>query len=165
MPTMLCACLHALVGQILPAYTRSMRRCAFLWCWLCIACFGQTTTLRPDAAPVEDPLLHAEAVRLMECAVMLTTPTWPASEEFANFRVLHPAPGEVSEGSIKIGVRTPVNKRWEFTYGNYKFIRVQDDSEVATYRSETTEPAALTSVRKLLPAFRGRFEPADLIRT
>lgn len=147
------------------AYTLSMRRYAFFWFSLCIpACFGQTTTLRPDAAPVEEPQLRAEAVRLMERAVMLTTPVWPANEEFANFRVLHPAPGEASEGSLKIGVQTPVNKRWEFTYGNYKFIQVQDDSELATYRSESTEPAALTSVRKLLPAFRGRFEPADLIR-
>ncbi|PYU77731.1 MAG: hypothetical protein DMG50_29870 [Acidobacteria bacterium] len=107
----------------------------FLCVWLCIPlCFGQTTTLRRDVAPVEDPLLHAEAVRLLERAVMLTVPVWPANEEFANFRVPHPAPGEASEGSIKIGVRTPVNKRWEFTY------------------------------RKLLPAFHGRFEPADIIR-
>lgn len=144
---------------------QSTRSGAFLWFWLCIpACFGQTTTLRPDAAPVEDPLLHAEAVRLLERAVMLTTPVWPANEEFANFRVLHPAPGEAAEGSMKIGVRTPVNKRWEFTQGAYKFIRVQDGSEFATYRSESTEPAALTSVRKLLPAFHGRFEPADIIR-
>ena len=128
------------------------------------ACFAQTTTLRPDAAPAEDPLLRAEAVRLMEQAVMLTTPVWPANEEFVNFRVLHPAPGEASEGAMKIGVRTPVNKRWEFTYGAYKFISVEDGSEFATYRSEYAEPAALTSVRKLLPAFRGRFEPADIIR-
>jgi hypothetical protein len=142
-----------------------MRRSVFLCFWLCIPpCFGQTTTLRPDVAPVEDPLLHTEAVRLLERAVMLTAPVWPANEEFANFRVLHPAPGEASEGSIKIGVRTPVDKRWEFTYGTYKLIRVQDDSEFATYRSESTEPAALTSVRKLLPAFHGRFEPADIIR-
>src|SRR5207244_2260791 len=110
-----------------PAYTAFMRRSVFLCFWLCIPpCFGQNTTIRPDVAPVEDPLLHAEAVRLLERAVMLTTPVWPANEEFANFRVLHPAPGEASEGSIKIGVRTPVNKRWEFTYGNYKLIRVQD---------------------------------------
>ena len=96
---------------------------------------------------------------------MLTTPVWPANEEFANFRVLRPAPGEASEGSIKIGVRTPVNKRWEFTYGTYTFIRVQDGTEFATYRSESAEPAALTTVRRLLPAFHGRFEPADLIRS
>lgn len=143
-----------------------MQRCTFLWIWLCIpACFGQTTTLRSDVAPVEDPLLHAEAVRLMERAVMLTTPVWPANEEFANFRVLQPAPGESQEGSIKISVRTPANKRWEFTYGDYRFIRVRDGSELATYRSESTEPAALTSVRKLLPAFQGHFEPADLVRS
>jgi hypothetical protein len=142
-----------------------MRSCAFLWFWLCIpACFAQTPTLRSDVLPVEDPLLHAEAVRLMERAVMLTTPVWPANEEFANFRVLHPAPGESTEGSMKIGVRTTGNKRWEFTYGNYKFIRVQDGSEMATYRSESTEPAELTLVRNLMPAFRGSFEPADLIR-
>ena len=89
---------------------------------------------------------------------------WPANEEFNNFRVLHPAPGRSLGRLDEIGVRTPVNKRWEFTYGNYKFIRVQDGSERATYRSESTEPAALTSVRKLLPAFLGRLEPADLIR-
>jgi len=143
-----------------------MRRCTFLWFWLCIpACLGQTTTLRSDAAPVEDPLLHAEAVRLLERAVMLSTPVWPANEEFVNFRVLNSGPGESSVGSMKISVRTPMNKRWEFTYGNYKFIRVQDGSDLATYRSESTEPAALTSVRKLLPAFHGSFEPADLIRS
>ena len=102
--------------------------------------------------------------RLLERAVMLTTPVWPANEEFVNFRVLNSGLGESSVGSMKIGVRTPVNKRWEFTYGNYKFIRVQDGSDLATYRSESTEPAALTSVRKLLPAFHGSFEPADLIR-
>ncbi len=142
-----------------------MPRSTFPCLWLFIpVCFAQTTTLRPDAAPAEDPQSRAEAVRLMERAVMLTTPVWPANEEFVNFRVLHPAPGEASEGAMKIGVRTPVNKRWEFTYGTYKFIRVEDGSEFATYRSENTEPAALTSVRRLLPAFHGRFEPADLIR-
>jgi len=133
--------------------------------WLAVsACFAQTTTLRPDAAPAEDPKLRAEAVRLMERAVMLTTPVWPANEEFFNFRVLDPAPGEAAEGSLKIGVRTRVNKRWEFTYGTYKFIKVQDGAEFATYRSENTEPAALTSVRKLLPAFHGQFDATDMIR-
>jgi hypothetical protein len=61
-------------------------------CLLVPACLAQTTTLRPDAAPVEDPQLRAQAVRLMERAVMLTTPVWPANEEFFNFRVPHPAP-------------------------------------------------------------------------
>ena len=133
-------------------------------CLLVPACLAQTTTLRPDAAPAEDPQLRAQAVRLMERAVMLTTPVWPANEEFINFRVLHPAPGEASEGAMKIGVRTCVNKRWEFTYGAYKFIKVQDAGDAATYRSESAEPAALTSVRKLVPAFHGRFEPAGIIR-
>ena len=142
-----------------------MSRFTFSGLWLLVpACLAQTTTLRPDATPAEDPQLRAEAVRLMERAVMLTTPVWPANEEFFNFRVLHPAAGEAAEGSIKIGVRTRVNKRWEFIYGTYKFIRVQDGSEVATYRSENAEPAALTSVRKLLPAFHGQFERADVIR-
>jgi hypothetical protein len=133
--------------------------------WLLVpACLAQTTTLWPDAAPAEDPQLRAEAVRLMERAVMLTTPVWPANEEFFNFRVLHPAPGEATEGAIKIGVRTRVNKRWEFTYGTYKFIQVRDGAELATYRSESAEPAALTSVRKLLPAFYGQFDATDIIR-
>jgi hypothetical protein len=46
---------------------------------LALTCFAQTTTLRPDAAPAEDPQLRAEAVRLMERAVMLTSPVWPAN--------------------------------------------------------------------------------------
>ena len=78
--------------------------------------------------------------------------------------MLEPAPGEASEGTIKIGVKTRVNKRWEYTYGAYKLIRVQDGGELATYRSESAEPAALTSVRKLVPVFHGVFEPADMIR-
>jgi hypothetical protein len=120
--------------------------------------------LRPDAAPAEDPEVRAEAVRLMERANMLTTPVWPANEEFFKFRVVQPAAGEASEGTIQIGVRTPVNKRWEMTYGTYKYIRVRDGGEFATYRSESTEPAALTSVRRLIPAFHGVFEPADMVR-
>ncbi len=89
---------------------------------------------------------------------------WPANEEFFNFRVLHPAPGEAAEGAMKIGVKTRVNKRWEYTYGTYKFIRVQDGSESATYRSDSADPAALTTVRKLVPAFHGRFDSADMVR-
>jgi hypothetical protein len=142
-----------------------MPRIACCCLWLVVpVCFAQTSTLRPDAAPAEDPEVRAEAVRLMERADMLTTPVWPANEEFFNFRVLEPAPGEASEGTIKIGVKTRVNKRWEYTYGTYKVIRVQDGGELATYRSESAEPAALTSVRKLVPAFHGVFEPADMVR-
>jgi hypothetical protein len=142
-----------------------MLRRGFFCLWLCIpVSLAQTTTMRTETAPVEDPNLRAEAVRLMERALMLTSPVWPANEAFVTFRVLHPAPGEASEGTIRIGVKTPVNKRWEFTYGTYKFIRVQDGSEFATFRSDATEPAALTMVRKLVPAFYGRFEPADIIR-
>jgi hypothetical protein len=65
---------------------------------------------------------------------------------------------------MKIGVATPVTKRWEFIYGAYKFVQVQNGPEFATYRSEPSEPASLTTVRKLLPAFHGQFEHADVIR-
>lgn len=142
-----------------------MTRRASFCLWLSFpVCFAQTGTLRTETAPAEDPQLRAQAEHLMERAVMLTTPVWPANEEFINFRVPHPAPGEATEGAMKIGVRTPMNKRWEFTYGAYKYIRVQDGPEFATFRSEPAEPAALTSVRKLLPSFHGHFDSADLIR-
>jgi hypothetical protein len=142
-----------------------MSRFAFSGWWLLIpACLAQTPTLRPDAAPVEDPQLRAEAVRLMERAMMLTTPVWPANEGLYNFRVLHPAPGEASEGIIKIGIKTTGNKRWEYTYGTYEFIKVQDGSESATYRSESAEPAALTTVKKMVPVFHGRFDSNDIVR-
>jgi hypothetical protein len=146
-------------------YTQFMLRVAFCCLWLVLpACFAQTTALRPDGMPAEDPELRAEAVRLSERSVMLTTPVWPANEESFSFRVPQPAPGEASEGTIKIGVKTRVNKRWEYTYGTYKFIQVQDGAELAIYRSASTEPAALTMVRKLVPAFHGVFEPADIVR-
>lgn len=140
---------------------RTLLACAV---FLAPVCFGQTTTLRPDAAPAEDPELRAEAIRLSERSVMLTSPVWPANEEFIKFRVWHPAPGEAAEGDLHISVARPATKRWEFTYGTYKFIRVQNGPEIATYRSAPAEPAALTSVRKLGNAFRGRFETADIVR-
>lgn len=146
-------------------YTQLMSRRALCCLWLAVpVCLAQTTTLRPDAASAEDPQVRAGAVQLMERAEMLSTPVWPANEEFFNFRVLDPAVGEASEGAIKIGVRTPGNKRWEITYGTYKYTGVQDGAEFATYRSESGEPAAVTSVRRLIPVFHGRFEPADIIR-
>ena len=155
----------SLLTQSCWTYTRVMLwRASFYLLLSFLVCFAQTGTLRTEAAPTEDPQLRAQADRLMERAVMLTTPVWPANEEFVNFRVFQPAPGEAVEGTMQIGVRTPGNKRWEFTYGAYKYIRVQDGREFATFRSEPAEPAALTSVRKLLPSFHGQFDSADLIR-
>jgi TonB family protein len=127
-------------------------------------CLPQTPILRPGMAPAEVPEVRAEAIRLLERAAMLTTPVWPANEEFFSFRVLKPTPGEASEGAIKIGVKTTGNKRWEFTYGAYKYIRVQNGTEFATSRTDSAEPAVLTTVRKLLPVFQGTFDSSDMIR-
>ena len=72
-----------------------MSRSRFACLWLVIPiCFAQTAALRPDATPVEDPQMRAEAVGLMERAIMLTSPVWPANEEFVIFRALRPAAGE-----------------------------------------------------------------------
>ena len=95
---------------------------------------------------------------------MVSSPIWPANEEFFSFRILEPAPGEDAAGDIKIGVAKPELKRWEFTYGQYSFIQVQNGSEYATLRSQPTEPAPLTSVRKIIPVGLGRFEQADIVR-
>lgn len=140
-----------------------MLRCAIFGLLPLIpACFAQTTTLWPDAAPAEDPQVRAEAVRLMERAVMLTTPVWGDNEEFFDFRVLHQF-GEAIKGAIRIGVRTPMNKRWEFTYGPYRFIRVQHGDECATYRSQDAEPASLAAVQELLPAIHRKFDSSDIV--
>ena len=119
---------------------------------------------RAQQAASEDPQLRSEAVRLLERAMMLTTPTWPANEEFFKFKVMYPAPGEASEGTMKIGVKTTGNKRWEFVYGAYKFFQVQNGPEYATYRTAPVEPAVVTAVRKLVPVYQGQFDASDVIR-
>jgi len=125
---------------------------------------AQTATLRPETMPPEDPQLRAEAVRLMERAAMLSSPVWPANEEYFTFRVLDPSLGETTTGELKIGVSRPDLKRWDYSYGAYHYVRVQNGREFATTRTQESEPAALTSVRKLLPRYAGRFETADIIR-
>jgi Gram-negative bacterial TonB protein C-terminal len=140
---------------------RSMLACLLL---IHAICQAQTATVRHDSGLAEDSQLRAEAVRLMERAAMLTTPVWPANEELVSFRVLNPAPGEASEGTLAIGVKTTGDKRWEFSYGAYKYIRVQNGAEFATYRTDSAEPAAVTTVRKSLPAFQGQFDSADVVR-
>lgn len=94
----------------------------------------------------------------------MSTPVWPANQEDFSFRVLDPSLGQTGDGALKIAVASPGIKRWEFSYGSYKYVRVQNGREFATVRTSPSEPAALTSVRKLLPVFLGRFEPADVIR-
>jgi hypothetical protein len=126
---------------------------------------AQTGTLRPEVIPSEDPQLRAEAVGLMERAVMLSTPVWPANEELFTFRVLDPSLGETTTGDMKIGVAKPALKRWEFRYAGYHYVQVQSGREYATVRDQESEPAALTAVRKLLPVFVGRFEQSDVIRS
>ena len=130
--------------------------------WLPIFCTAslaaQTGTLRPEVTPPENPALRSEAVHLLERANMVSSPIWPANEEFFSFRILDPAPGEAPAGDIKIGVAKPTLKRWEFTYGQYSFVQVQNGSEYATLRSQPTEPAPLTSVRKIIPVGLGSFE-------
>ena len=84
----------------------------------CCILFVIVTALGQPVA-VEDPQLRSEGVQLLERAMMLTTPTWPANEQFFQFKVIHPAPGEALEGTMRIGVKTPANKRWEFMYGSY----------------------------------------------
>jgi hypothetical protein len=128
------------------------------------ALFAQTGTLRPEVMPAEDPQVRAEAVRLMERAVLVSTPVWPANEESFTFRILDPSLGETTTGQMNIGVARPALKRWDFTFGTYHYVQVQNGREFATVRTQESEPAALTSVRKLVPVFVGRFEQADVIR-
>jgi hypothetical protein len=124
---------------------------------------AQTGKLRPEVTPPEDAVLRAEAIRLMERANRLSTPVWPANESVVNFHVLEPGVGEADAGELRVSVATPVRRRREYTYGSYKFVQVEDGGEFATTRSQS-EPAVMTSVRKLLPVFLGEFEQDDVIR-
>ena len=138
-------------------------------CWLALplaaaSLCAQTGTLRPEVMPAEDAKVRAEAVRLMETAVRVSTPVWPANEETFTFRVLDPSLGETTTGQLKIGVASTGLKRWDFAYGTYHFVQVQNGREFASTRTQESEPAALTSVRKLLPVYVGRFDQTDVIR-
>jgi hypothetical protein len=42
-------------------------------------------------------------------------------------------------------------------------VQVQNEAEFSTAASEPSEPAPFVSVRKMLPAFIGQFDAADLI--
>jgi len=83
--------------------------------------------------------VRAEAVRLMERAVMLTAPVWPVpTRNSLTFACFTPPLGKPREGSLKIGVRTP----GEQALGSSRtaltqFIRVQDGSELATIDRRT----------------------------
>jgi hypothetical protein len=126
--------------------------------------FAQTADLRVEPPAPEDPALRAEAVRLNERALKLSSPVWPANEAYDTFRVFDAAPGEPSEGDFKISVSAPALRRWEFNYGAYHFIQVQNGREFATFRTRPDEPAAVTVARKLLPVNLGRFDQSDIIR-
>lgn len=124
---------------------------------------AQQATLRREVPP-EDPKLRAEAVRLLERATMLSSPVWPANEAVDTFRVTRPEPGQPAQGELKISVAAPMLRRWEFTYGAYRFVQVQNGREFATFRTDPNEPAPVTAARKLLPVYLGQFEPADVIQ-
>ena len=57
-----------------------------------------------------------------------------------------------------------MTKRWEFVYGAYKLLQVQNGPEYASYRTAAVEPAVVTAVRKMLPVYHGQFDSSDIIR-
>lgn len=132
---------------------------------VCPLAFSQSATLRPDAIPPEDPQLRNRAISLLEKAVALSSPVWPANEAIYRFTVMHPEPGYPADGILRVAVKTPATRLWAFDYGPYHFLRIMDGLAVYTVNASEAEPAAVTLVRKLLPVNLVHFDHEDLIRS
>lgn len=118
----------------------------------------------PQSITPEDPQLRARAVGLIEQATQLTRPVWPMNEEFATFHISNPEPGAATDGSLRIGVAKPWLMRWEYEYGTYHFIKIENGDEYASLITGT-RPASLEMVLRLLPANLVRFDQTDVIQS
>lgn len=132
---------------------------------LCSLAYPQSATLRPEVTPEEDPQLRNRAVALLEKAVSLSSPVWPANEAIYRFKVTRPEPGYPADGMLRVAVQRPATRLWTFDYGPYHFVRIRGGINIYTVNTAEAEPAAVTLARKLLPVNLVHFDHDDLIQS
>jgi hypothetical protein len=127
---------------------------------------AQNATLRPDGKPPEDPQLRAEAVRLLERANHLSTPSsWPPNEMTLHFRIAAPAPGNPNEGEYVSSIGGPGLRRQHWHYGAYENTQIRNGQRLSVSGSQTPQPTFLGLLTELAPIYLVRFDNQDIIRS
>jgi hypothetical protein len=127
---------------------------------------AQTATLRPDGGAPEDPALRAEAIRLIERANHISTPSvWPPNEMTLRFRVDPPADGRPSEGEYTSSVGAPGQRRQHWQYGSYDVTQIRNGTRLAVSGTRGPQPAVLHLLTELAPIYLVRFDNQDVIRS
>jgi TonB family protein len=135
---------------------------------VCVAGWAaaQTAILRPDGSPPEDPVLRAEAVRLLERANHLSTPSlWPANEMTLRFRVAAPAPGDPFDGEYVSSVGGAELRRQHWRYGAYEYTQIRNGQRLSLTGSQTPQPAVVSLLNEMAPIYLVRFDNQDVIRS
>ena len=89
---------------------------------------------------------------------------WPANEGFYRFKMVRPEPGYPAEGTLRVAVKRPATRLWEYVYGPYHFIRIRDGMDLYTLATSEAELAARTLIKKLVPVNNVHFDHEDIIR-
>lgn len=138
---------------------------------LALACAGasgaaQSATVRPDGGPPEDPVLRAEAVRLLERANHVSSPSiWPANEMTLRFRVAVPAAGDPYEGEYVSSIGGTGLRRQHWRYGAYEHTQIRNGQRLSVTGSQAPQPAILSLLTELAPIYLIRFDNQDVIRS
>ena len=111
----------------------------------------------------QDVQLRQEAVRLMEKADAVSTPSHlPNLERTSVFRVFGNDSG-VTEGVFTRVVIQGTGRREETTFGNYHSIEVWTDSGMASTGTRELTPPEVQTLKWLTPMWRGHFDHEDVI--
>jgi Gram-negative bacterial TonB protein C-terminal len=145
-----------------------MRSALLLSLLVCGARFAaaQTATVRPDALPIEDPKLRAEAVSLMERANHVSSPAvWGSNELTLHFHVPNPAAGQPNDGDYVSDVAAPGLRRQEWHYGAYQLIQIRNGPRIAGLNNNVPKPLVVDWLPRLTPIYLARFDHEDIIRS
>lgn len=127
---------------------------------------AQTATVRPDALPVEDPKLRAEAVSLLERANHVSSPAvWGSNELTLRFHVPNPVDGQPNDGEYVSDVAAPGVRRQEWHYGTYQLIQIRNGQRIGALQNNVPKPLALEWLQRVAPIYLVRFDHEDIIRS
>ncbi len=117
--------------------------------------------------PPEDPKIRAEAVRLLEQAVQVSTPpAWTNVEIDTRFHVGNPGPGEPSDGEhiLTVGPWWKL-RRHEWIYGSNHLILVRNGDLFRWLINEGQKPSFADLVENSTPIDLVRFNREDVIHS
>jgi hypothetical protein len=112
----------------------------------------------------QDVKVREQAEHLLERAnAVSSSPHLPDLERMETFRVF--GEGDVKEGSFTRVVVQGTGRRDEYTYGDYHFLNVWTEKQVAVVGSPHLLPPELVNVLRITPIWLVRFDSEDVIHT